>query len=1027
MRHDSAAKTLTVTDAQRDTETLIDVDAVMTAIDRSQAVIEFSVEGIVIAANQNFLKFSGYSLEEIKGQHHRMLCPTDYAQSSEYRNLWEKLARGEFDSGEYIRLTKDGREVWVQATYNPIFNKNGRVSKVVKFATDITKEKIKNVELNGQIAAVSKSQAIIEFDPEGKVLSANENFCRVLGYSPDEIKGRHHKMFCDPKQTETLDYRKFWDKLGRGEYDSGEYKRYGRDNREIWIQASYNPIRDPNGRVTKIIKFATDISEQKARSAEAISKMNAISKSQAVIEFNLDGTIVAANNHFCETLGYSPEELVGKHHRLFCDSKQSNQPEYRQFWEKLNRGEFDSGQYKRIHKSGDEIWIQASYNPIFDAEGRVTKIIKFATDITEQKTRAADYEGKITAIDRSQAMIEFALDGSILTANQNFCAAMGYSLQDLIGRHHRIFCDPKYTETFEYRAFWEKLNRGEYDSGEYKRFGKGGKEIWIQATYNPIYNAEGKVTKIVKFASDVTEQKTKNAEAHGKIGAISKSQAVIEFSLDGNIIDANENFLNVMGYSLDEVKGRHHRMFCEPKFVESLEYRRFWEKLNRGEFDTGEYKRLGRANKEVWIQASYNPICDADGRVVKVVKYASDITEQKLKNAVFEGKVNAINKTKQALIEFSVDGTIANANENFLLTVGYSLDEIKGRHHRMFCETDYVNSNEYRLFWEKLSRGESEAGEFKRLSKGGSSIWLQASYNPILNADGKVIMIMKIASDITAQKKKLVEFEGHISLLEDTANSLASAAIQLTSTASQMTESAQETSREAVAASSAADQVASGVQAVATNTEEMVASIKEIARSTNESASMSKLTSAKAEETNSTVKELGSSSQEVGEVIKVISSIAQQTNLLALNATIEAARAGEAGKGFAVVANEVKELARQTAKATDDITAKISAIQRNSSRAVEAIGDIAMSIDKLNSISGTIAVAVEQQTATTNEVSRVVQAASRNVEDISSNVRLVSSAAEKNTSAAQHTLAASSSLSELAGKLKDVVKQVKSS
>ncbi|MEK6554831.1 MAG: PAS domain-containing methyl-accepting chemotaxis protein [Bdellovibrionota bacterium] len=506
--------------------------------------------------------------------------------------------------------------------------------------------------------------------------------------------------------------------------------------------------------------------------------------------------------------------------------------------------------------------------------------------------------------------------------------------------------------------------------------------------------------------------------------AIDKVQAVIEFNLDGSVITANENFLRTLGYDLSEIKGKHHRMFCDPTYTNSLEYRAFWDKLNRGEFDAGEYKRIGRGGKEVWIQASYNPVFNAEGKVVKVVKFATDITDQKLKNAIYEGKVNAIGKA-QAIIEFNLDGSVINANENFLKTLGYDLNEIKGKHHRMFCEPSYTNSPEYRLFWEKLNRGEFDAGQYKRIGRGGNEIWIQASYNPILNAEGKVIMVVKFATDITAQRKKVVEFEGHVTLLEETANNLAGAATELTATATQMSSTSERTSEQSVAVSAASEQVASGVQTVATNTQQMVASIKEIAKSANESAEMSKLTSARAQETNQTITQLGASSQEIGEVIKVISSIAQQTNLLALNATIEAARAGDAGKGFAVVANEVKELAKQTAKATEDITNKIGAIQKDSQRAVEAIGGIAQAVDKLNSISGSIAASVEEQTATTNEVSRVVQESSKGVQDISSNIRLVSTAAEESRTASSQTLDASRGLASLAEKLKEIVKKVK--
>ncbi|RZA05081.1 MAG: methyl-accepting chemotaxis protein, partial [Proteobacteria bacterium] len=423
--------------------------------------------------------------------------------------------------------------------------------------------------------------------------------------------------------------------------------------------------------------------------------------------------------------------------------------------------------------------------------------------------------------------------------------------------------------------------------------------------------------------------------------------------------------------------------------------------------------------------ASYNPIFDAKGRVTKVIKYATDITEQKNRTDVYEGKIKAVSKA-QAMIEFNLDGTIREANENFLKTLGYSMEEIRGKHHRIFCDPAYASSGEYRAFWDKLNRGDFDAGEYKRISKTGADVWIQASYNPIFNSEGKVIMVVKFANDITAQKNKLMEFEGYLALLEETSNSLAAAATELTATAGQLSGTAARTNEEANAAASASELITVGVQTVATNIEEMVASIKEISRSANESADMSRLTSSKAQEANRTVTQLGSSSLEIGEVIKVISSIAQQTNLLALNATIEAARAGDAGKGFAVVANEVKELAKQTAKATQDITNKIGAIQKDSQLAVAAIGEIAGAIDRLNGISGTIAAAVEEQTATTNEVSRVVQEASKGVQGISGNIKLVSRAAEEGSVSAGQTLEASQGLSELAVKLKEVVVKVKS-
>lgn len=235
----------------------------------------------------------------------------------------------------------------------------------------------------------------------------------------------------------------------------------------------------------------------------------------------------------------------------------------------------------------------------------------------------------LEAFSRSQAIIEFLPDGTVLTANQNFLSTLGYDLGDIVGKHHRLFMEPAQAESAQYRAFWQALAQGEYQSGIYKRLGKGAKEIWIQASYNPVLDAKGKVIKVVKIASDVTAQTMSASDSGGQMSAIGRSQAVIEFDLGGTILTANPNFCGVMGYSLGEIQGKHHRMFVLPEEAASADYAEFWAKLRRGEFQSAEYRRVGRGGKEVWIQATYNPILDPDGRPYKVVKYATDITARK--------------------------------------------------------------------------------------------------------------------------------------------------------------------------------------------------------------------------------------------------------------------------------------------------------------------------------------------------------------------------------------------------------------
>ncbi|MEX2692960.1 methyl-accepting chemotaxis protein [Rhizobium mongolense] len=237
----------------------------------------------------------------------------------------------------------------------------------------------------------------------------------------------------------------------------------------------------------------------------------------------------------------------------------------------------------------------------------------------------SDAKAILAAMNRSQAIIEFDLTGKILKANANFCAALGYELSEIVGQHHRMFVEPAEASSNDYREFWARLNRGEFDQRQYKRIGKGGKEIWIEASYNPVIRGS-KPYKVVKFATDITAQKLKAAEDAGKLNALSRAQAVIEFTPKGEILSANENFLTALGYQLPEIQGRHHSMFCDSAYTSRDDYRRFWQRLEGGEFVTDEFLRIGKGGKKIYIQASYNPIFDMNGKVFKVVKFATDVT-----------------------------------------------------------------------------------------------------------------------------------------------------------------------------------------------------------------------------------------------------------------------------------------------------------------------------------------------------------------------------------------------------------------
>ncbi|MGN8158983.1 methyl-accepting chemotaxis protein [Salinisphaera sp. SWV1] len=357
--------------------------------------------------------------------------------------------------------------------------------------------------------------------------------------------------------------------------------------------------------------------------------LDALDRSLAIIEFAPDGRILDANTNFLNLMGYEREAVVGEHHRLFCTPEDAADHRYAEFWRKLGqKGQYDSNEYRRLARDGRSVWLRATYNPILGADGRVQKVIKFATDITADKLRNAEFESKLEAIDRSQAIAEFDLEGVVLTANAHFLAAMGYSLDEVVGRHHRMFCEPDYARSDAYAEFWARLKAGEFMVDEFRRVGRDGNEVWIQASYNPVLDADGQPYKVVKFATDVTESRARNIEFQGKVNAIERSQSVVEFDLSGSILAANDNFLALMGYRRDELIGQHHRLLCDPAFVTSAAYRDFWNALGGGEFFTDRFLRIGRHGQKVWIQGSYNPVLDADGKPYKVVKFATDITPE---------------------------------------------------------------------------------------------------------------------------------------------------------------------------------------------------------------------------------------------------------------------------------------------------------------------------------------------------------------------------------------------------------------
>lgn len=482
-----------------------------------------------------------------------------------------------------------------------------------------------------------------------------------------------------------------------------------------------------------------------------------------------------------------------------------------------------------------------------------------------------------------------------------------------------------------------------------------------------------------------------------QLAALSRSQAMIEFKLDGTIIKANEIFLNAFGYTLDEVKGANHAMFVETATRTSEDYRRFWSDLRAGKVRTAEFKRIGKGGREVWIQGSYTPVFKSGGGAApyKILKIATDITAERLRRAEIEGQIAAINRA-QGVISFDLTGTVLDANANFLAVLGYRLDEVKGKHHAMFVTPQEHQSAAYRAFWSALAQGQFQADRYRRLGKGGREVWIQASYNPIFDMNGKPLKVVKFATDIT----KNVDEE----------LSRAAAVRAIDADLGQVVDVVSSVSRDATSTAVASSQTSVNVQAVASGAEELVASVAEISRQVSQARDIGTEAVAQAGRTNTIVSGLSTAAQRIGDVVQLIQTIAAQTNLLALNATIEAARAGEAGQGFAVVASEVKNLATQTAKATEEIAAQIASVQTSTENAVTALDGITSTIRRISDISSAIASAVEEQSAVTTEMSSNMRVAADGVTTISANMNTIAQSTRLIGDAAGKVRAASKAL-----------------
>lgn len=845
---------------------------------------DYNLDGTISYANTKFLDTMGYRFNEVEGRHVSMFI--DEKEEEDFKKQWERVRKGgKHIEQEMRQRTKEGSK-WILATYTPIKDIDGNVIKILYLAIDIDRQKSINLDFQNQLNAIDLSIIKSEYTPEGKLISANDMFVSTLGYKKEEVMDKD--VFFFVKDDEKEKFEVLWQKILRGMPFEGRLCRITKRGKERWFRGTYTAVRDFNGNVYKIMYIAYDINRQMRmeiaakeqadklklkedelkksinemetvqkrmteKEAEMEGQLSAVNKANALIEFDLEGKIINVNDIFCEIFGYVASDVVDRNHRILLSRVYRDSDEYKQFWKKLIEGKARTGEFVRIHRDGSDIHLKGVYNPIFDAEGKPYKILSLCIDITRDKLREAQMSGQLEAIDRTNIMVEFALDGTITKANESFCDLFGYKKEDILGRHHRFIVPDDVKNSPEYNEFWINLRNGHPQQGEFKRVKKDGSEVFLKATLYPMLDSSGRPHKIMKLAFDITQIKQHEEQLRFKTEELASSEEELRQNLEelqatqeemarkqtemekvNNKMKTNQRIMkgvmsrmkeqeDVLKKQRDELSSAQAEMEALIKTIDPLaciseldtkaeftstndtfqtfiqtdkqqiigKFYRQIMKCPKNEFDTfwneiisGKVvRRLSKIKvkkEELWLQETFTPILNKEGKIAKVIHIGFDITETKQSEQQLKKQTQELQKTQDelnqyldelttnqeqmqrrqsdmeglisavddALIEgeFNPKGEILRVNQNYVEVSGVKEKELLGTNVRRFIKKE--NLDNYNKMWEELLRGKPYTGLTHRVLK-GKDTWLQATYTPAIDVDGKVYKIYYLGQNVT--------------------------------------------------------------------------------------------------------------------------------------------------------------------------------------------------------------------------------------------------------------------------------------
>ncbi|MDI1308424.1 MAG: methyl-accepting chemotaxis protein [Methylotenera sp.] len=1093
------------------------------------------LKGIITYVNQDFIKMSGYSEEELLGASHNIVRHPDMPVEA-FADLWVQLKAGRPWTGLVKNRTKSGDFYWVEANATPIFE-NGQITSYLSARRKPTREQVEGADAAYRLFKEGKAKGLRIVEGKGvhdtlgyKLKTWLQNFkvinrlftmvavdvliatslivysLNALEHANTNLKAVYDNRMLPVKDLyaiETLRENNFTQLSSA--INRASHVREGKEvapvmNAEVAAKAAdtmegniksidtlmdgymtsnfspeekilattYKEARDKfdagMSRIGIVALRANNYAEaQKIYSQAAPLRENASQAAGALVKLQFE---MANNSYQAAVKTYETVRIIAIGGLLLAISLM------------VGLGLFIARTITNPLKQAIHVFkliaaneLNYSINAVGNNEmGDVLRALKtmqtmLNVNVNEQKdlskkieATSIKYEGQLSSIAKSSCVMEFSMDGKVFAANDVLLKAIGYSLNEVMGQPHSTFVTSTTANSDEYKQFWNKLGNGEAITGEFCFVGKGGKESWLQASYNPILDETGKPYKVVLYATDVTEDKLKNASFEGQIEAIGKSQGIVAFNLDGKVTAVNDNFATLTAYSPKEVIGQHHSMFVDAAYKASPEYQSFWAKLGCGEAISGDYKCIGKGGKEFWLQTSFNPIMDSNGKPFQMVQYATDITAQKNADEANKKAFAFASLIKTSLDNASVNMMMAD-NDGVILYMSASAERLMRSSISEFkkalpqFDPNKIVGRSFDIFHKNPSHQRSLLASLTQayvatVPVGGLIFKLTAS--PIINEEGTRLGTALEWLDITAERNveneiaNIVEeaTKGDLSNripLEGKSGSVSALCDGVNAIMNKMAEIITQVREAGETINTAAGEISTGNTDLSVRTEQQASSLEKTASSMEELASTVKQNSENAKQANqlaasastvavrggqvvgqvvSTMGAINASAKKIEDIISVIDGIAFQTNILALNAAVEAARAGEQGRGFAVVAGEVRNLAQRSAAAAKEIKGLITdSVNKTAEGTIQVenagktMQEIVSSVQRVTDIMSEIAAASIEQSAGIDQVNEAITS--------------MDEATQQNAALVEQAAAAAESLVEQSNSLMDTVSAFK--